>query len=434
MLCFKVYSSITGREEARMITHSKHLHTHQRPEVVQQHSIWSRWKKRALLVFGTAVLAILGLVLWVHADPELVPKAVDVARAIVGPGPVAQVESWAFQLQDATRQMNYRATGAQLSVGWAAPVTSLPPTHRRTKAQSMLAQPAPPSSQSEAIPESMPATAGHTSVGPGNGPDQMLWSPYITTANGQPVLERALVTPDPERPYVRAALVRIDLQQTRLHLVAGTQEPASPIRVARTGRIPSADQERLIAAFNGGFKAVNGGFGMGVDGTTLLPPKDGLSTLAIYRDGSVRMGVWGVDIEQTPQLAAFRQNCPPLIEHGQISALAETDDASLWGKTVGNKIATWRSGLGLSADRRYLIYAVGDGLTVPTLARALVDAGAEQGMQLDINSGWPRFVTYMAPATGRAPVATKLLDTMIGGTRQFLTPDTRDFFYMTALS
>jgi hypothetical protein len=97
---------------------------------------------------------------------------------------------------------------------------------------------------------------------------------------------------------------------------------------------------------------------------------------------------------------------------------------------VKNKIATWRSGLGLSADGRYLIYAAGDGLTVPSLAQALAWGGADRAMQLDINSWWARFVTF-APSGSRL-VAQKLLADMVGDARQFLMPDTRDFFYLTA--
>ena len=61
-------------------------------------------------------------------------------------------------------------------------------------------------------------------------------------AAGQPVLERAIVAPDPQRPYVQAALVRIDMRYARLHLVAGTQEPASRARLHRPGSIPPGDQ------------------------------------------------------------------------------------------------------------------------------------------------------------------------------------------------
>ena len=369
--------------------------------------------------------------------PDLVPEVVDFARGIVGPGPVAQIETWMFQIEDTVRQAHYQVTGARPPVGWAAPATTLPPTHAHAGTSSASELPTPPLTYPPAGTSSapqLPAPGTLALNGTTAAPEQSIWSPYITTSEGQPVLERASVTPDPERPYVQAALVRIDLHQTQLHLVAGTQEPASSVHVARPGRIPSADQSRLIAAFNGGFKAVNGAFGMAVNGTTLLPPQNALATLALYRDGSVRLGVWGTDIQQTPDLVTFRQNCPLLVNNGQITALAESDDRTLWGTTVKNKIATWRSGLGLSADGHYLVYVAGDGLTVPTLAQALVDAGADRGMQLDINSSWPRFVTYAATRAGSAPIATKLLNGMVGDAHQFLRPDSRDFFYLTERS
>ena len=84
----------------------------------------------------------------------------------------------------------------------------------------------------------------------------------------------------------------------------------------------------------------------------------------------MRLGVWGSDIGPAPDMIAYRQNCPLLLDGGKLTPQAETDDPRLWGWTVKNKIATWRSGLDLSADGRYLIYAAGNGLTVPTLAAA----------------------------------------------------------------
>ncbi|KPV47886.1 hypothetical protein SE17_41035, partial [Kouleothrix aurantiaca] len=64
-------------------------------------------------------------------------------------------------------------------------------------------------------------------------------------------------------------------------------------------------------------------------------------------------------------------------------------------------------------------------------ANALASGGASRAMQLDINSWWVRFVTYAPGASGHL-VAQKLLADMVGDTRQFLAPDTRDFFYLTA--
>jgi len=362
--------------------------------------------------------------LWMYSSPAAAPELVDVARAIFGPGAVAQVESWAFQAQDGLRQAHYRATGNSSHTQWAAPpaapLGARPTAAAPASSPSSTAAPTPPaSSDSQSDPASASALA---------------WSPFVYSADGQPVLERALISPDPTRPYVETALVRIDMRSTQIHLVAGTQEPISSVRTPRPGVIPVTDQRtgRLLAAFNGGFKAANGDFGIFANGVTLLPPIDGLATLAIYRDGHVRIGVWGSDMTSTPDMLAYRQNCPLLLDGGSLTAQADSDDPALWGRTVKNKIATWRSGLGLSIDGRYLIYAAGDGLTVPSLAQALAMGGADRGMQFDINSWWIRFVTYAPSSASHRLVAQKLLADMVGDARQFLVPDTRDFFYLTA--
>jgi hypothetical protein len=371
------------------------------------------------MLLGALLAAGLAAALLLYQNPELVPDLVDLARSIVGPSAVAQVESWVFQAQDSVRQARYQVTGRTAHVQWAAPAV-VPPAPQVSSRQA-----AAPIPQPTAAAPAGPAVPAHDSSG-------AAWSPFVYAGDGQPVLERALVSPDPTRPYVETALVRIDLRATQLHLVAGTQEPISSAHVARPGIIPASDRRagRLLAAFNGGFKAANGAFGMYADGATLLPPSDGLATLAIYRDGHVRIGVWGSDMTATPDMLAYRQNCPLLLDGGTLTEQANSDDPALWGKTVKNRIATWRSGLGLSADGRYLIYAAGDGLTVPALAQALAAGGADRAMQLDINSWWARFVTY-SQSNGRL-AAQKLVADMAGDARQFLAPDTRDFFYLTA--
>jgi hypothetical protein len=53
-------------------------------------------------------------------------------------------------------------------------------------------------------------------------------------------------------------------------------------------------------------------------------------------------------------------------------------------------------------------------------------------MQLDINSFWTRFVIYGSTSDGKELIAQKLLAPMVGDARQFLAPESRDFFYVTA--
>ncbi len=268
-------------------------------------------------------------------------------------------------------------------------------------------------------------------------PPQINWQAYGPDMNGVPIMARAIVMLDPQRSYTGVALVRIDLSMLQLHMMPGTIEPAHPsgidLAIPNLGTVPPADQSNLIAAFNGGFNGVHGRYGMMADGVTLLPPQDGLATVAIYRDGHVAIGAWGTDINQTPDLIAFRQNCPPLIEAGQINPGLYRNNRKSWGYT-GNSDITWRTGLGITQDGRYLIYAVGNGTSVSTLAEALQKAGAYNAMQLDINQYYAHFYTYRPasdPTQGFQLTGERLVEEMINNPHLYLTPNPRDFFYLT---
>ena len=193
-----------------------------------------------------------------------------------------------------------------------------------------------------------------------------------------------------------------------------------------------ADRTNLIAAFNGGFKAVNGSYGMMVDGVTLLPPQPGIATLAIYRDGHVNIGAWDGGISPSSDMVAYRQNCPLIVENGQLNQMVNVVNYVMWGNTIGNQDITWRTGLGITQDSRYLIYAVGNGTSVATLAQALLQAGAYNAMQLDINQHYSHFATYQPTGIpGRPLIPVQLLDQMEKDDNLYLTPHSRDFFYLT---
>jgi hypothetical protein len=105
------------------------------------------------------------------------------------------------------------------------------------------------------------------------------------------------------------------------------------------------------------------------------------------------MGAWEQDLNASPDMIAFRQNCPPLIDVGQINSGLTLENRKAWGYT-GNTDITWRTGLGITHDGRYLIYAVGNGTSAQTLAEAFAQAGAYDAMQLDINQFYAHFNTY----------------------------------------
>ncbi|HEX7976176.1 MAG TPA: phosphodiester glycosidase family protein [Anaerolineales bacterium] len=227
----------------------------------------------------------------------------------------------------------------------------------------------------------------------------------------------------------------MDLARTRLHFVLGSKEPASPVSVDRTGQIPEADLKPgfLLAAFNGGFKANQGQFGAMVYGLEVLPPRPGLGVIGMYADGQVRIGAWGSEITPSPQLITWRQNGPLIIQAGEINPRTADFDPQTWGYAVRGSTATWRSGVGISSDRRTLFYAAGPDLTLPALAASLQAAGSYQALQLDINDYWVHFDAFRAAGAGLQPVC--LLDEMKSmDDLRYLTGFSRDFFYLTLVS
>ncbi len=343
----------------------------------------------------------------------------------MGPQPVADLESVSFRIKDAIYQYISAHNGGKIQISLNQPtIIQQPLTARKLLPTSDISKQPPQAVTAPTITDVVRALP------------QIGWQAYGPTMNGVPLMAQTLVSLDPQRPYAAIALVRIDLSRLQLHMMPGFLEPSHAANVMNAipnlGMIPMADQSHLIAAFNGGFKAINGNYGMMVDGVTLLPPQPGLGTLAIYRDGHVNIGAWEGGISPTPDLIAFRQNCPLIVQSGQVNQMVNVVNYVMWGNTVRNQDITWRTGVGITQDSRYLIYAVGNGTSVGTLAKALLDAGAYNAMQLDINQHYAHFATYQPTGIpGRPLMAVQLLDQMEKDNNLYLTAHSRDYFYLT---
>ena len=379
------------------------------------------------LFFSISLLiaALFGVVVILPAvSPASGAQVADLLRSVVGPQPVADIESVSFRIKDAINQYLSVHDGgkAQISIyqytAYQAPVA----------ARKLVSTSNNPFQPVQAV--NIPAT-DVVSAAP-----QIGWHAYGQTMNGTPMMAQALLSQDPQRPYAAIALVRIDLSRLQLHMMPGYLEPSHDGNILKAipnvGMIPLPDQSHLIAAFNGGFKAVNGHYGMMVNGLTLLPPQPGLATLAVYRDGHVNIGAWEGGISPTPDLVAFRQNCPLIVQNGQLNQMVNVVNYVMWGNTIGNQDITWRTGVGITKDSRYLIYAVGNGASVQTLAQALLNAGAYNAMQLDINQHYAHFTAYQSTGNSASPLkAVQLLDQMESDPSLYLTPHSRDYFYLT---
>ncbi len=373
------------------------------------------WSFRFIQIELTLVaLALVAAIGWFTIAPNALTQVVDGVRGIIGPEPIAFVENVVYGVTDTIQQK----TDMGITPGfWSPPVApAQPPSVAIPSAPQNLFVPRP-------ITLLDPSLAA-----PGEG----LWTPMPNAFDpaAAPLMYKTFLHPDAARPYAQVAIVALDATRLRLHAVAGTREPVSAIRVPRPGLIPSSDVASLVAAFNGGFKAIHGHHGMMVDGQMLLTPLSDSNTIAMYRDGSVRIAPWSVLSDTLPLMQSFRQTPAYLAMQGQVNPELQNEQIQPWGKSVSGKTAIWRSALGISADGRTLYYAAGESLTAQHLAEAVVAAGASDLAELDVNWSFERFVTY-APSAGNLTEQV-LLNQMIYEPGMYVArPSPRDFFYVT---
>lgn len=394
---------------------------------------------------GLLILSFITLSTW----PALGAQGADLLRGIIGDEAVAGLEMQFNQLQDAFQKLKFQL-GLETPVApWdtlqssaqtltpaalfsktmaSTPEIQTPAAFQLTLTPAVLNTPQPAFTPTPSLWQPVALTPLSSTAGEG------LWSEYIQDAEGYTVAYRTFLQPDPDRPYALVAVVAIDLTRTRLHFVLGTIEPAGSDTTPRSGAIPPADRlaNVLLATFNGGFKARHGHFGAMADGVTALPPRDGLGTLVIYTNGSIRLGEWGPGLTMTPDVVAFRQNGPLVIQQGQINPRIYNNSPQDWGYTVDDVSPTLRSGIGLSADGKTLFYFCGPSLSMESLAKSMQAAGAWNAIQLDINNYWVLFAK-MQPSGSKLipePLLPRLMEENIG---RYLWNYSRDYFYLTGI-
>ncbi len=242
------------------------------------------------------------------------------------------------------------------------------------------------------------------------------------------VLAYTFVRPDATRPYAVVTLVQADMGKLYLGAVAGTKQPGGPVGNPGPGTIPDSivKNGNLVAAFDGGFQYRDGQYGMIVGDKIYLPLKNNLGTLVGLNNGSLRIiNYTGQDLGKN--VSFIRQNCPILIENGNLSVI-DPKNKALWGRTLTSDIYTWRSGVGITKEGN-LIYAVGNNLTPTTLAYALKMGGAVDAIQLDINPFWVRFSIFDYQGSGNYS-STALMKGVYDGAKKFLGGYEKDFFFL----
>ncbi len=420
------------------------------------------FKRILALVLLAILLGCASTVAIVEIRPAFGARVANHMRNLLGPQAVAQIETIIFQMQDTAKHWLYRYGFEQVEAPWGSGTSPLvltplaeasiggpsstPEPAQLTPTPSAAAETPASMEQPEDPQDQLPEKASSPTPTPtpyvwqlstllpfGSMEAEGVWLPYLYDRDGHVVAARTFLQPDPERPYAIVAVVAFDLTRTRLHFILGFSEPSLPDGPKGDGLIPDKDREAgiLLAAFNGGFRAANGQFGAMVDGIVALPPKSEMATVGIYRSGEVRIGSWGEDINDTPHLQAWRQNCRLIIQEEEISPRVYNNSITDWGGSISSEIVTWRSSLGLDRDAKTLYYFAGPSMSMPALADAMLAAGVHQGMLLDINDFWVHFTAIQSEG-GKLVVEPLLPNDMKDQINRYLGPSPVDFFYITA--
>lgn len=393
---------------------------------------WFTWKR--LFAFMLVLFVVVTGYAYANKD-TLSPQVADFSRRIIGDENTARVESWFFRVQDQADQLKYRLFGGNTNpFGHSVHVEFVPLAKAPVYVYDVTA------GDGAAISNLAPARHGPPpmtlpvthQISDDPQPGEGVWStaglPHTTPDDM--LMAKTFFHPDPSRPYATVGVLVVDARRVQLHMTAGTEDPGGFRGVPGPGVIPKDELGKLLVAWNGGFKGPHGNFGMYADRTTYVPLRNGLASLAIFKDGTVKMGTWGTDLAWSDNMVAVRQNAVLLVDHGEVSPRT-TEGNDTWGyvKVDSAEFITWRSAVGLTKDGD-LIVAAGNSLSAATLAKALWAAGAWTAMQLDINNPYVLTSLFFQQPGGTVD-AERFMDSMPGGPARFLGTQTRDFMWVT---
>lgn len=369
---------------------------HQRPVPRRRRIVWRVLGLLAALSIGSAGLSYISALTY-PGDATWQARTVEWVRDPGGSGPVTVVENWWY---------------AHNAPAGSAPAPGTVPAADASGA---------PVAPAAAGPAPLPLLPGRPAL-PGEGS----WVPGGQRAGGTPALYTSWFRSDPAFPSQVVGVAWMNQSVTTAHLIAGTREPVTGGSAARA-QVPTGLRSSLVATFNSGWrmKDISGGYYAG--GREVVPLRDGAASLVIDTAGRISVGQWGRDVAMGPHVATVRQNLDLVVDQGRpVPGLADNPDGS-WGSAKNQFQFTWRSGVGTDAAGN-LVYVGGDQLTLSGLASAMVAAGVQRGMELDIHNGMVAFNSYRPSTSDPSGIAgTTLLPNMRQPAIRYLAPDQRDF-------
>lgn len=390
-----------------------------------------RWKRVLLWLFGVGV-ALVGLTYWaVHRFEWAGPLVANSLRAVVGVDNVAHLEDVVYAVED--RLNRFTRKNEKPQAHWQVPpATAVAPTAPAAPS----AGAAPQASAASVLPPFAPADPG-PALKAWSAPGDGKWVPMPDPRRpGEPTyMVKTLLHPDAGRSWAEVFVVAIDLRRVRLYAVAGTREPAADSpegeKYERTALIPEAHDAELLGAFNGGFMTEHGGYGMKLDGVTLVKPKPNACTIAVYNDDSLRIAPWHDIAADEPNMRWFRQAPECMWSQDKLHPGLQGGKGLKWGATLDGDTVIRRSAIGLNAARDVLYVSITNHTSARVLADGMHHCGAVDVAQLDVNWSYPKFVTFEPSESGAGRKAVALADGFEYSPDEYIRKkQRRDFFYL----
>lgn len=382
-----------------------------------------RWRRILLWLFGAGV-ALVGLTYWaVHRFEWAGPLVANSLRSVIGVDNVAHLEDLVYAVEDRVNRLTRKNEKPQAH--WQVPAVA--PAPSAAPATSSDAPRLPPFAPKD------PGPALKAWSAPGDGK----WVPIVDARRpGEPpYMMKTLLHPDATRSWAEVFVVAIDLRRVRLYAVAGTREPAADSpegeKYQRTALIPTEHDQELLGAFNGGFMTEHGGYGMKIDGVTLVKPKSNACTIAVYNDDSVRIAPWRELAADEPKLRWFRQAPECMWAADKLHPGLIGGKGLKWGATLDGDTVIRRSAIGLNAARDVLYVSITNHTSARVLADGVHHCGAVDVAQLDVNWSYPKFVTFEPGGGGPERQAVALADGFEYSPDEYIRKkQRRDFFYL----
>lgn len=366
---------------------------------------WKRapvWKKGLVALLLASPVLVLFLWWAVHTFPWAGPLVANGLRKTIGKDNVTRLEEFVYSIEDRVNRSLKKHDAPKAY--WSVPAASQTGT-AGPKASSAGPSTVPTNKEEEGPePEEVVSPFAPANVGPvhkswsaeGDG----VWIPLLDPRRPEeaPRMMKTLLHPDHSRSWAELFVVAVDLRTVRVMPVMGYQEPRTDKKEAenyvRPAKIPEKHYGALLAAFNGGFMAEHGSYGVYFDGITFIDPKDDACTLAQYLDGTFTVATWSRIKERASEMEWFRQAPNCMYEDNKMHPALKAYHARKWGATLDGETVIRRSAVGISADGQILYIGISNHTNAKVMALGMNHAGAVAVAQMDVNWSYPKFVTY----------------------------------------